>query len=110
MNLWLELWKIVDLVSVNVSPPNEIAPTVCEYFHENCVRALSISWCESFHNPYAYNPEGSYGIFQIYKPVWGRVFADHWHDRYDVEQNTRFARFIYDNTAHKFDLWTCGRK
>ena len=34
-----------------------VQPTVCEYFTQNCIRALSISWCESFHNPWAYNPE-----------------------------------------------------
>ena len=97
MNLWLVIWSILDFAAINHEPPNpEVAPIVCEYFADNCVDALGIAWCESLHNPRAYN--GAY-----------EVFKDKWADRFDVEQSTRFAFYIVEHTELKWRLWTCGR-
>ena len=111
MNVWLAIWAILDFASVNHEPPNpEIPEVVCEFFADDCVRALSIAWCESLHNPRAYNPEGSHGLFQIKQYWWGpRIFGRQWADRYDVEQSTRFAFHIVGHTQAKWRLWTCGR-
>jgi len=111
MNIWLAIWAILDFASVNHEPPNpEIPEVVCEYFQEDCVRALGVAWCESLHNPRAYAAaEKSYGLFQINEYYWGDAFGDYWHKRYEVEQNTRFAFYIVEHTRAKWDLWTCGR-
>ena len=43
MNLWLAIWSILDFASVNYEPPNaEIPEVVCEYFADDCVRALEL--------------------------------------------------------------------
>ena len=110
INVWLAIWAILDFASVNHEPPNpEIPEVVCEYFADDCQRALGIAGCESLHNPRAYHPEGSHGLFQIHEPTWGRVFKEHWHKRYEVEQSTKFAAYIIENTKAKWLLWTCGR-
>jgi len=110
MNIWLAIWAILDFASVSDEPPNaEIPAVVCEYFVDDCPRALGIAWCESLHNPRAYHPEGSHGLFQIHEPTWGKVFKEHWHKRYEVEQSTRFAAHIIEHTKAKWNLWTCGR-
>ena len=109
MNVWLAIWTILDFASVNHEPPNpEIPEVVCEYFADDCVRALSIAWCESLHNPRAYNGFDN-GLFQINEHYWGDVFKEHWHKRYEVEQSTRFAFHIVEHTQAKWQLWTCGR-
>ena len=112
MNVWLAIWAILDFASVNHEPPNpEIPEVVCEYFADDeCLRALGVSWCESLHNPNAYAAEEkSSGLFQINYFYWGHVFERHWHKRYEVEQSTKFAAYIIENTKAKWDLWTCGR-
>ncbi len=109
MNVWLAIWAILDFASVSHEPPNaEIPAVVCEYFVDDCVRALGIAWCESLHNPRAYNGE-DHGLFQINKHYWGDVFADRWPMRFEAEQSTRFAFHIVEHTEAKWDLWTCGR-
>ena len=108
MNIWLAIWKILDFVSVTHEVPEPVAPVVCEYFQEDCVRALGIAWCESLHNPRAYNG-ADHGLFQINQNYWGHVFYKHWHKRYEIEQSTRFAFHIVEHTTAKWDLWTCGR-
>jgi len=108
MNLWLVIWRILDFTSISHEVPEPVAPIVCEYFADDCVRALGIAWCESLHNPRAYNGV-DHGLFQINENYWGHVFEDHWHKRYEAEQSTRFAFYIVENTKAKWDLWTCGR-
>jgi len=107
--MWLAIWLIIDFVSVREEPPYpDIPAVVCEYFADDCVRPLSIAWCESLHNPNAYNGV-DHGLFQINEHYWGDVFKSKWHNRFDVEQSTRFAFHIVENTKAKWDLWTCGR-
>ena len=108
--IWLAIWSILDFASVtHHEPPNaEIPAVVCEYFADDCPRALGIAWCESLHNPRAYNGV-DHGLFQINENYWGHVFERHWHKRYEVEQSTKFAAYIIENTKAKWDLWTCGR-
>lgn len=110
INIWLGIWAILDFASVNHEPPpenTEVVEIVCAYF-DPCVRPLGIAWCESLHNPRAYNG-ADHGLFQINKYFWGDVFADRWPMRFDPEQSTRFAFHIVENTKAKWDLWTCGR-
>ena len=110
MNIWLAIWAILDFASVSDEPPNaEIPAVVCEYFADDCVRALGIAWCESLHNPRAYHPEGSHGLFQIHEPTWGKVFKGDWHKRYEVEQSSKWAAWIIDHSRGRWSLWTCGR-
>jgi hypothetical protein len=109
MNVWLAIWAILDFASVNHEPPNnEVPEVVCEYFEDDCVKALGIAWCESLHNPRAYNGE-DHGLFQINKYYWHDVFESKWDKRFEVEQSTRFAFHIVENTKEKWRLWTCGR-
>ena len=109
MNLWLVIWSILDFAAINHEPPNpEVAPIVCEYFADDCVDALGIAWCESLHNPRAYNG-ADHGLFLINKYFWYEGFKDKWRDRFDVEQSTRFAFYIVEHTELKWKLWTCGR-
>ena len=107
--MWLAIWLIIDFVSVREEPPYpDIPAVVCEYFADDCVRPLSIAWCESLHNPRAYNG-ADHGLFQINKYFWYEVFKDKWADRFEVEQSTRFAFYIVEHTELKWRLWTCGR-
>jgi hypothetical protein len=76
VNIWLVIWSILDFAAINHEPPNpEVAPIVCEYFADDCVDALGIAWCESLHNPRAYNG-ADHGLFQINKYFWYEVFED----------------------------------
>ena len=112
INVWVAIWAILDFASVNHEPPNpEIPEVVCEYFADDeCLRALGVSWCESLHNPNAYAAEEkSSGLFQINEHYWGDVFKEHWPKRFEVEQSTKFAAYIIENTKAKWLLWTCGR-
>ena len=50
-------------------------------------------------------------------PIVCEYFADDcvdalgikWADRFEIEQSTRFAFYIVENTEAKWRLWTCGR-
>ena len=110
MNLWLMIWSILDFAAINHEPPNpEVAPIVCEYFADDCGKALGIAWCESLHNPRAYNGV-DHGLFQINENYWGRrVFGHKWDDRYDIEQSTKFAHWIVSHTDQGWRLWSCGK-
>ena len=110
--IWLAIWRILDFATVNHEPPNpEIPAVVCEYFQEDCVTALSISWCESLHNPRAFNAKTiDNGLFQISTYYWKESFSSQlWAQRFEVEASTKMAAYIVNNTRQGWQLWTCGR-
>ena len=113
INIWLGIWAILDFAGVNHEPPpenTEVVEVVCEFFQDDCVRALGVAWCESLHNPRAYaEAEKSSGLFQINEHYWGHVFKKHWPKRYEIVQSTWMAHYIHENTRGGWALWTCGR-
>jgi hypothetical protein len=111
INVWLGIWAILDFAGVNHEPPpenTEVVEVVCEFFQDDCVRALGVAWCESLHNPRAYNGV-DHGLFQINEHYWGHVFKKHWPKRYEIVQSSWFAHYIHENTRGGWRLWTCGR-
>jgi hypothetical protein len=65
--------------------------------------ATAVAMAESSGNPQAYNPEGSYGLWQIY-------LQDHpeftgWN-LYDPQTNARAAYQVYAKAGGRFTPWT----
>ena len=107
MNLWIAIWTILDFAGINHEPPNpEVVPIVCMYDWD-CGEALGIAWCESLHNPRAYNGH-DHGLFQVNEYWWREVMGERaWSRRYTVDGSTSMAHRIWK--AGGWDLWSCGR-
>ena len=65
--------------------------------------AVAIAQAESSGNPNAYNPEGSYGLWQIYLPAHPE-FAS-WN-LYDPQQNAAAAYQVYKAAGYSFAPWS----
>lgn len=69
--------------------------------------AVAIALCESGGNTDAKGDQGqSWGLFQIYQPVWGDTFPAG-YDFFDAGANTRAAYFIFERAGRKFGDWSC---
>lgn len=56
--------------------------------------ALAVIWCESTDNPYAYNPSGASGLFQVMMPLHaGKLYPG--EDIFDPWVNARVALELY---------------
>tara|TARA_B100001996_G_C18391766_1_gene489454 strand:- start:45 stop:374 length:330 start_codon:yes stop_codon:yes gene_type:complete len=106
----LLVWLLIDLAGLNAPNPvqDEVIETTCSY-EWDCVEALSIAWCESYHLPTAFNGE-DHGYFQINEYFWSGVFGkEWWAKRYEIQSNAAMAYHIWEYSGD-FKLWTCGRK
>jgi Lysozyme like domain len=65
--------------------------------------ATAVALGESDGNPQAYNPEGSYGLWQIYLPDHPE-FAN-WN-LYDPQTNARAAYQVYAKAGGRFTPWS----
>jgi Lysozyme like domain len=65
--------------------------------------AVAVALAESGGDPQAFNPEGSYGLWQIYVHDHPEFAED---DLYDPGTNGRDAFAIYVNAGYSFTPWT----
>lgn len=72
-------------------------------------RMVRIATCESELNPVAKNPHSSAsGLFQIMVSVHERMLREHRLNVWDVEDNLRAARILYDESGLKPWLASVG--
>lgn len=80
------------------------------YFGPNTSKALAVARCESGLNPGAVSPGGgNHGLFQINNVHSGKfeaVTGVPWSGRYDAEANTRFAKWLFDQSG--WGPWACA--
>ena len=70
--------------------------------------ALRIARCESGYRPDAISWDGtSFGIMQLYAPIWAGVFPDFWDMWMDAEWNIARAWEIYVRAGYSFRPWAC---
>ena len=70
--------------------------------------ALRIAGCESGYRPDAISWDGtSFGIMQLYAPIWAGVFPEFWDMWMDAEWNIARAWEIYVRAGYSFRPWAC---
>src|SRR4051794_18528639 len=67
------------------------------------ITAVAVALGESGGNPRAFNPEGSYGLWQIYVPMHPEFAND---DLYDPPTNASDAFQIYRKAGSTFQPWS----
>ena len=90
-----------------VSNVGDIESTICGYSWD-CGTALRIARCESGLRPDAISWDGtSFGIMQLYAPIWAGVFPEFWDMWMDAEWNIARAWEIYVRAGYSFRPWAC---
>jgi len=105
----LLIWLLIDAGSLRAEypPQRQIVEAASEYPWP-VVRSLSIAWCESYHNPRAFNGVDN-GVWQVNEKYWGsRIFGRLWEKRFEVEANAAMAFHIW-SVNKNFQWWSCGR-
>ena len=70
--------------------------------------ALRIAGCESGVKPEAISYDGtSYGVMQLYAPIWAGVFPDFWSRWDSAEWNIARAWDIYVRAGYSWHPWAC---
>lgn len=113
-----EVAPVEVLVEV-VYTKEDIERKIRETFYEQPDIAVRIAKCESglvadiqSHHMLNGERERSYGIFQIFSPVWHSTaiklnLEDY---RTSVEDNIKLARYIYEQAGKSFRDWSCYSK
>ena len=71
--------------------------------------ALRIAGCESGVKPEAISYDGtSYGVMQLYAPIWAGVFPDFWSRWDSAEWNIARAWDIYVRAGYSWHPWACS--
>jgi len=68
--------------------------------------ALAVIWCESTNNPYAYNPSGASGLFQVVMPLHAGKLQPG-EDIFDPWVNMRVALALYHESG--WQPWNASR-
>ena len=85
--------------------PAAIEELICAYDWD-CGTALRVADCESRMDPGAVGWTGeSFGLFQIYAPVWAHVFPDFWEMWGDPDWNTSHGYIIWQRSG--WGAWDC---
>jgi len=70
--------------------------------------ALRIARCESGYRPDAVSWDGtSFGVMQLYAPIWAGVFPEFWSKWDSAEWNVATAYQIYLRAGRSFSPWSC---
>jgi len=100
------------VVEVATETPSEIQRLICAPQYDwDCEEALSVSWCESGHNPRAVSPPNrngtiDRGLFQV-NDVWRDAFPRSWGAILDPVVNTKMAYHIWKVGKRSWMYWTC---
>jgi len=97
-----DTWVVPD------TEPRTVGVLICSYSWD-CDTALWIAGCESGLRPDAVSYDGtSYGIMQLYAPIWAEVFPDFWDMWMDAEWNIARAWDIYVRAGYSWHPWACS--
>lgn len=92
------------------APTGGVEGIIQRYFGPNTSKALAVARCESGLNPAAMSPGGgNHGLFQInnvHSGTFESVTGVPWSGRYDAEANTRFAKWLFDQSG--WGPWACA--
>ncbi|GAC1367697.1 MAG: hypothetical protein NVS2B12_40640 [Ktedonobacteraceae bacterium] len=75
-------------------------------FGANADQAIRVAECESSLNPYAYNPSGATGLFQIMPGTWAGT-SQAWSSPYNIQANVIAAHEIYVRDGYSWREWVC---
>jgi hypothetical protein len=95
----------------NPPPPNPgsnaVVADIEAVFGPYATSALAVARCESGYNPYAYNPSGASGVFQImYPSTWDTTpYASESPFNYDA--NIHAAYYIFVRDGYSWREWQC---
>jgi len=84
-----------------------IEQKIRDTFPEDPETALKIAKCESNFIPTAKSPTNDHGLMQINLTVHSGRVKEMGIDVYDVDDNLRFARLLYDES--KWKPWVCRK-
>lgn len=92
------------------APAGSVEEIINRYFGASASKAMAVARCESGLNPSAMSPGGgNHGLFQInnvHSPRFESVTGVPWSGRYDAEANTRFAKWLFDQSG--WGPWACA--
>jgi hypothetical protein len=94
--------QVVQIEVVIDWTPERIKQEIRETFPEAPETMLRVAKCESGLVPHAYNPtNGSHdgGIYQISLKYHGDRLEQLGLDRFDIEDNLKYARMLYDESG-----------
>jgi hypothetical protein len=72
----------------------------------DCGTIIRIARCESNFRPDAVGA-GSYGLLQVYAPVWAGFFQGFWETWMNPAANVEMAWVIYQRAGYSFRPWSC---
>lgn len=97
----------------------DIIKKIEEAFPEDPQTAVKVARCESHlipdiqsHHILNGEQERSYGLFQIFSPVWHHKAMELGLTEYrtSVEENIAMARYIYTSGGNSWQPWSCWSK
>lgn len=92
--------------AVATSAPWSIEDIICAHPWP-CWEAISVAWCESTHNPGAYNASsGASGLFQVV-PYWHSWRLRPGESLFDPVVNARIAWEIWSGDGGSWRQWVC---
>ena len=100
------------IAELTTQPRSEIERIICSpEYRWSCKDALTVSFCESSHNPRAVskpNRNGTIdrGLWQV-NDVWEDAFPRSWGGILDPVVNTKMAYHIWKVGNDSFMYWTC---
>lgn len=90
--------------------PGSVQDIIARNFGGQTSKAIAVARCESGLNPGAMSPGGgNHGLFQInnvHSGTFQSVTGAPWSARYDAETNTRFAKWLYNQSG--WGPWACA--
>lgn len=96
-----------------------IIKRIRETFPEEPNTAVAVAKCESglrveiqSHHMLNGSREQSFGLFQVFAPVWhdDAIRLGHTEYRTNVEDNLLMARYIYEQAGNSWQPWSCWSK
>lgn len=97
----------------------DIIQKIKETFPESPETAVAVAKCESHlivdiqsHHILNGSRERSFGIFQIFAPVWHERAMTLGYTNYqtEVEDNILMARYIFEQAGNSWQPWSCFSK
>jgi hypothetical protein len=89
-------------------PVGSIEEIICDFFADDCAKALSVAWCESSYNPHTVGSAGERGLMQIHPVHIGNLsnYGLSWDDMFDPVANLTYAYALYSSQGWR--PWTCA--